>query len=90
MKVLSTCLLFISFLILFKVNTQIICSKNCLVCSDPLTCTTCAQGFFIDSLSLCKPCNPGCQTCTPPTANSMNGPICTTCLPNFTYNVDKN
>lgn len=55
---------------------------NCLKCTDQITCTKCADGFWLKLPNLCEPCSSQISQCT----NCSNTPVCSSC--NSGYNLN--
>ncbi|EFO64538.1 High cysteine membrane protein VSP-like [Giardia lamblia P15] len=47
---------------------------GCAVCESADRCTTCRDGFYLESQERCKPCSSACATCSGPEAGD-----CTSC-----------
>lgn len=60
----SRTVLFITLLVLSIQSRQLqSCSKDCLVCTSPTTCTACSQSYYL-SMKDCYPCTNKCTVCT--------------------------
>ena len=53
--------------------------KGCVDCSNFGRCTSCFQGYYLVSSSLCEICPQGCSQCS----SSIS---CSACLPGYTLN----
>ena len=73
-----------------------ICSENCILCKNALSCQTCQQGFFLDQLGKCVACdqagqyrqvtseNTGlCVYCVSNCFDCLNTKLCNTCKRDF-------
>lgn len=56
--------------------------SNCLICTTGSSCSSCADGYYVNSLSNCQTCPQHCTLCVYDTVSSS--PSCTACeLPSY-------
>ena len=45
-------------------NTVMLCPPGCSYCTNPTSCSSCQNGFVLDSNNFCNKCTGPCKTCT--------------------------